>query len=65
MIDPVVKEAIVAAGGPTALARRLGIKMPSLYSWVRIPAERVLAVEIASGISRERLRPDLYQSANQ
>jgi DNA-binding transcriptional regulator YdaS (Cro superfamily) len=60
MRDSIIDEAIRIAGGPTALARALGFKMPSLYSWKRVPATRVLAVEAATGIPRTRLRPDLY-----
>jgi DNA-binding transcriptional regulator YdaS (Cro superfamily) len=60
MRDPIIDEAIDIAGGPTALARGLGIKMPSLYSWQKVPSTRVLAIERLTGISRARLRPDLY-----
>jgi DNA-binding transcriptional regulator YdaS (Cro superfamily) len=60
MRDSVIDEAIAVAGGPTALARQLGIRMPSLYSWRRVPPPRVLAIEAATGIPRTRLRPDLY-----
>ncbi|HXF55271.1 MAG TPA: molecular chaperone TorD family protein [Hyphomicrobiaceae bacterium] len=52
--------AIEAAGGVGALARGLGIKQPSVSTWQRVPAERVLAVEALTGVRRERLRPDLY-----
>jgi DNA-binding transcriptional regulator YdaS (Cro superfamily) len=38
----------------------LGIQAPSIYSWRRVPAIRVLAIEAATGISRHELRPDLY-----
>lgn len=58
--DPVINEAIAIAGGPTALTRMIGIKLPALYSWKKVPARRVLAVERATGIPRTRLRPDLY-----
>jgi len=60
MSDSVIGQAITIAGGPIALARAVGIKPPSLYSWKKVPAARVLAVEAATGISRTRLRPDLY-----
>lgn len=58
--DPVVQQAIDAAGGTAALAMRLGIQAPSIYSWRRVPAVRVLAVEAITGISRHDLRPDIY-----
>src|SRR5690606_32261163 len=42
------------------LARRIGISQPSISNWNRVPAERVLAVEAATGVAREVLRPDLF-----
>lgn len=60
MRDPGLDEAIRAAGGVGALARKIGISQPSVSNWARIPAERVLAVESATGIDRSVLRPDLY-----
>jgi TorA maturation chaperone TorD len=60
MSDPGLDEAIRAAGGITELARRIGISQPSVSHWSRVPAERVLAVEAATGIARAKLRPDLY-----
>jgi TorA maturation chaperone TorD len=59
--DPGLDEAIVAAGGVTELARRIGIAQPSVSNWDRIPADRVVAVETATGVPRVRLRPDLYE----
>lgn len=53
-------EAIRAVGGISELARRIGISQPSVSNWTRVPAERVLAVEAASGVARAILRPDLY-----
>src|SRR5215207_2351033 len=61
MRDQGLSEAIRAAGGITELARRLGIAQPSVSNWVRVPSERVLSVESATGVRREVLRPDLYQ----
>jgi TorA maturation chaperone TorD len=55
-----LRKAIDAVGGVGALARGLGIRQPSVSSWVRVPADRVLAVETLTGIRREALRPDLY-----
>ena len=60
MSDPGLEEAIRAAGGITELARRIGISQPSVSNWSRIPAERVLSVEAATGVARAILRPDLY-----
>jgi TorA maturation chaperone TorD len=60
MRDSGVDEAIRAAGGVSQLARRIGISQPSVSNWSKIPAERVLAVEAATGVARSLLRPDLY-----
>jgi DNA-binding transcriptional regulator YdaS (Cro superfamily) len=42
------------------IARELQITPQSVSDWERVPAERVLAVEKATGIPRWELRPDLY-----
>lgn len=60
MSDHGLEEAIHAAGGVTELARRIGISQPSVSNWSRVPAERVLSVEAATGVARAVLRPDLY-----
>jgi TorA maturation chaperone TorD/DNA-binding transcriptional regulator YdaS (Cro superfamily) len=60
MRDMGLDEAIRVAGGVGALARKIGISQPSVSNWSRIPAERVLAVEAATGVDRSALRPDLY-----
>ena len=60
MRDIGLEEAIRAGGGVSALARKIGISQPSVSSWPRVPAERVLAVEAVTGIDRAILRPDLY-----
>jgi TorA maturation chaperone TorD len=64
MADPGLQEAIRAVGGVTELARRIGISQPSVSNWSKVPAERVLQVENASGIARTILRPDLYAESN-
>jgi TorA maturation chaperone TorD len=55
-----LEEAIRAAGGITAFARRIGISQPSVSNWRRIPSELVLSVEAATGVARGILRPDIY-----
>ena len=66
MRDAGLDEAIRAAGGVGALAQKIGISQPSVSNWARVPAERVVAVEAATGVTRTVLRPDLYgeQPAN-
>lgn len=49
--------------GICSLAEALGIRYQSIQDWLsvgRVPAERVLAVERVTGISRHELRPDIY-----
>jgi len=64
MRDPGLSEAIQAVGGVSELARRIGISQPSVSNWDKVPAERVLAVEAATGVARVRLRPDLYRETS-
>jgi len=58
--DDGLDRAIDAAGGIAQLARKIGISQPSVSNWTRVPAQRVVAVETATGIPRNDLRPDLY-----
>lgn len=60
MRDQGLEEAISAVGGVSELARRLGISQPSVSNWNRVPADRVLSVEAATGVARVVLRPDLF-----
>lgn len=61
MRDAGLERAIDAAGGIAQLARKIGIAQPSVSNWNRVPAQRVVAVEAATGVSRNLLRPDLYR----
>ena len=58
-----LEEAIRAAGGVAELARRIGVAQPSVSNWSRVPADRIVGVEAATGIPRAVLRPDLYSDA--
>lgn len=60
--DRGVTLAIEAAGGVGPLARKLGISQPSVSGWIRVPADRVAAVETATGVARALLRPDLFEA---
>lgn len=60
MRDRGLEEAVHAVGGVSELARQIGISQPSVSNWNRVPAERVLIVEAATGVDRKVLRPDLY-----
>jgi TorA maturation chaperone TorD len=61
--DAGLDRAIDAAGGIAQLARKIGIAQPSVSNWNRVPAQRVVAVEAATGVSRKQLRPDLYSES--
>ena len=58
--DKVLREAIREAGGVRVLARALGIDHTAIVRWERVPPLRVLEIERLTGISRYRLRPDVY-----
>jgi TorA maturation chaperone TorD len=60
MRDQGLEEAISAVGGVSELARRLGISQPSVSNWNRVPADRVMSVEAATGVACGVLRPDLF-----
>jgi TorA maturation chaperone TorD len=63
MRDASLDRAIDVAGGVAQLARKIGIAQPSVSNWNRVPAARMIAVEAATGISRQELRPDLYRES--
>ncbi len=65
MRDTALETAIDAAGGTAALARTINVTPQAISQWDRVPAERVIAVEEATGgkVTRSDLRPDLYPSA--
>lgn len=60
-------EAKKAVKGSTGLSRALNgeITPQAVSQWKQVPAERVLDVERATGVSRHRLRPDLYPDQEQ
>ena len=51
-------------GSQSATGRLLRISQAAVWEWLRkgkvLPAEHVLTIEAQTGISRHRLRPDLY-----
>ncbi len=56
--------AIDKAGSQAEIARIAGVSTTAVWKWVqsskRVPAEFVLKVEKATGVSRYDLRPDIY-----
>ena len=65
-MENICSKAIGEAGGPAKLAAALGNLSPQAISqWKRVPADRVIAVEKISGVSRHELRPDIFGPAPQ
>ncbi len=60
--DEALERAISESGGVAALARAIKVTPQAISQWDRVPAERVIAVEEATGgrVTRGALRPDLY-----
>lgn len=61
---PGIDAAIAAAGGMEAFQAALGVARRTVFLWKQqgIPAERVPAIEAATGVPRQALRPDLWPS---
>lgn len=59
-MDEALDRAKKAVGGSSELGRRIGVTSQAVSQWRRVPAERVLDVERATGVPRHHLRPDLY-----
>ena len=53
-------KAIHNAGGPSAVARKLGITPQAISQWTACPLERVIELEALSGVSRFDLSPDHF-----
>lgn len=62
--DSALAMAIQIVGSQSAFGRLLGKRQSVINDWLRferpLPAEHVLAVEAATGVSRHELRPDIY-----
>lgn len=62
-----VEQVIEKLGGPTKAAARLGIDNPSVVlNWrarKQVPADRVIEIEKLTGVSRHKLRPDIFGTA--
>lgn len=59
-----LREAIEVIGSQSATARLLKVTQGAVSKWLSgkkpLAAEHVLAVEAATGVSKHRLRPDIY-----
>lgn len=58
-----IERAIQILGTQKKLAEKLNVSTQAVAKWrERVPAERVLGIELATGgaVTRHELRPDLY-----
>lgn len=65
MSTEALKRACEIAGGQKPLADRIKTTQSQVWYWLMrskkgVPAEFVLPIESATGVSRSELRPDLY-----
>lgn len=61
-----IERAIQVVGSQDKLAAKLNVTKQAITKWRRrVPAERVLGIEAATGgaVTRHDLRPDLYPAA--
>jgi len=61
--DTALAQAVRAAGSQSAFGRLVGKRQSTVREWLitdRLPAEHVLAIEAATGVPKEQLRPDIY-----
>lgn len=56
-----IQDLIKKIGGPSYLAKRLGISHSAVVQWEVLPVKRLLEVERITGIPREELRPDIFK----
>ncbi|MFT8944387.1 MAG: YdaS family helix-turn-helix protein [Acetobacter pasteurianus] len=59
-----LRDVIKAAGGCMKLAEICGLRSHTTpIRWKRVPPHHVVAIEQATGIPREELRPDIFLKA--
>lgn len=65
MANDALKRACDLAGGQKALADKIGTSQSQVWYWLEkakrgASAEFVIPIEVATGVPRHELRPDLY-----
>ena len=58
--DEPLKTVLAKAGGPTALAKILGVVPSAVTQWRQVPAKHVGRIEATIGVDRRVMRPDLF-----
>ena len=59
----ITEKAVKAAGGQTKVALKFNVSPQAIQQWSvinRVPADRVIYLESLSGVSRHKLRPDVF-----
>jgi DNA-binding transcriptional regulator YdaS (Cro superfamily) len=51
---------ITLAGGPSRVARAIGVHHSSVVKWTRVPPLRARAVARLAGLQPHDVRPDIY-----
>jgi DNA-binding transcriptional regulator YdaS (Cro superfamily) len=57
-----IKEIAARVGGVVALSTQLGLSRGAVSQWEKVPIERVAAVAKLTGIPREEIRPDVFNT---
>lgn len=61
-----LEEAVRLAGGQARLARAVGVTVQAVHQWLskgRVPVERASKVAEVTGVSKHRLRQDIFGPA--
>ncbi len=57
--SPALRSVLEKVGGPTVLAKYLGISASAVTQWHDVPGRHLLRASALSGIPPEKIRPDL------
>lgn len=58
--DEILTKVFAAYGNATGLAEYLGVSKQAVSQWKHIPLRYLKLISKETGISRRKLRPDLY-----
>lgn len=57
-----IRRAISAVGSGYRLAQLVGVTPNAVYNWIRVPTHQLAEVARITGLTRKKLRPDLYRN---
>lgn len=60
-MEKITYDAILKAGGFAYVADKLNLSRQAVYQWAQVPIGHVHKVAKLSGVSVERLRPDVFK----